>query len=77
MWYTYVDDPSNFLAIPIDNVKKIISMNEQGNIPAKLEDFAIIEEKSKMDFSVEEIPLEMQDVDQKQNKKRKGRRKKK
>jgi hypothetical protein len=44
MWYTYVNDPSNFMAIPVDKVIQIIEDNTAGNMPEKLEDFAYISE---------------------------------
>ncbi|MBO7446303.1 MAG: hypothetical protein J6T86_07855 [Bacteroidales bacterium] len=45
VWYTYANDSSNIFAIPLDKVKQIIEMNEKGNIPEKLEDFAIVNQK--------------------------------
>jgi cell fate regulator YaaT (PSP1 superfamily) len=45
MWYSYVDTPYNFLAIPLENVLQIINDNKQGIIPEKLEDFAHISEQ--------------------------------
>ena len=44
MWYTYVNDPSNFMAISVDNVIQIIEENKTGKMPEKLEDFAHISE---------------------------------
>lgn len=38
-WYAYEGDPMNTLAIPLDKVKEIISLNNKGKIPDKLEDF--------------------------------------
>jgi cell fate regulator YaaT (PSP1 superfamily) len=49
MWYTYVNDPSNFMAIPVEKVIQVIEDNKAGNIPEKLEDFAHISEP-KNDF---------------------------
>lgn len=49
IWYSYVDDYSNILAIPVDVVKKIITDNSKGIIPEKLEDFAQKKEK-KIEF---------------------------
>lgn len=49
MWYSYIDDSANILAIPVNKVKKIISDNAQGIIPEKLEDFAQKKEK-KIEF---------------------------
>ena len=44
MWYTYVNDPSNYMAIPVEKVIEVIKDNEAGNFPEKLEDFAHISE---------------------------------
>ncbi len=49
MWYTYVNDPSNFMAIPVEKVNQVIEDNKAGNMPDKLEDFAHISEP-KADF---------------------------
>ncbi|MEI6122780.1 MAG: regulatory iron-sulfur-containing complex subunit RicT [Bacteroidota bacterium] len=49
MWYSYKDDQSNILAIPVDKVKKIIQDNAKGIIPEKLEDFSQIKE-TKVEF---------------------------
>ena len=53
MWYSYIDTPYNFLAIPLDKVLQIISDNKQGIIPEKLEEFAhITEQKTDYDTLV-------------------------
>jgi cell fate regulator YaaT (PSP1 superfamily) len=53
MWYSYVDTPYNFLAIPLENVLQIINDNKQGIVPEKLEDFArITEQKTDYDTQV-------------------------
>jgi len=49
MWYTYVNDPSNFMAIPVEQVIQVIEDNKAGNLPEKLENFAHISEP-KADF---------------------------
>jgi hypothetical protein len=49
MWYSYVSDPSNLLAIPIDKVREIIEKNTKGEFPDKLEDYAKTREQ-KVDF---------------------------
>ncbi len=49
MWYSYVADQNNVLAIPVDKVREIIDRNTQGHFPDKLEDFAKIKEQ-KVDF---------------------------
>jgi cell fate regulator YaaT (PSP1 superfamily) len=51
MWYTYVNDPSNFMAIPVDQVIAVIEDNKTGKMPEKLEDFAHISEP-KADFVI-------------------------
>jgi cell fate regulator YaaT (PSP1 superfamily) len=40
MWYAYADDSNNMMAIPVDKVKEIISMNRNGKIPDELEKYA-------------------------------------
>ncbi|HNZ43453.1 MAG TPA: regulatory iron-sulfur-containing complex subunit RicT [Bacteroidales bacterium] len=49
VWYSYVDDPANLLAIGVDVAKKIIKDNAKGIVPEKLEDFAQKQEK-KIEF---------------------------
>ncbi|HNS17121.1 MAG TPA: regulatory iron-sulfur-containing complex subunit RicT [Bacteroidales bacterium] len=49
MWYSYVADQNNVLAIPVDKVREIIENNMKGLYPDKLEDFAKIKER-KVDF---------------------------
>jgi len=44
MWYSYKDDYSNMLALPVKNVKQIIDMNKRKKSPEKLEDFAFVKE---------------------------------
>ena len=40
IWYSYKENRSNMMAIPLDKVKKVINMNQKGKLPDKLEDFA-------------------------------------
>ncbi len=49
MWYSYANDPSSYMAIPLDKVKEIIDDNKKGKLPEKLEDFSFIQEQ-KSDF---------------------------
>ncbi len=56
MWYSYVNDNSNMMAIPVNKVKEIIEKNRKNIFPEKLEDFAQIKEK-KIDFANEEDDL--------------------
>lgn len=54
MWYSYVNDESSLMAIPIDKVKQIIKMNKKGKKPGKLEDFALSkEQKSEYDSDMD------------------------
>jgi len=53
MWYFYVADPSNVVAIPVDKVIMIIEENQKGNLPERLEDFAhVTETKSEFDSNL-------------------------
>ncbi len=45
VWYSYENDSSTIFSIPLDKVKLIIKMNEQGKMPERLEDFAIVNQK--------------------------------
>lgn len=49
VWYSYAEERSDIMAIPLDEVNKIIKKNEKGVIPEKLEDFAYVKDK-KVDF---------------------------
>jgi len=44
MWYSYTNDRANLMAIPIDKVKEIASLNSKNQYPEKLEDFAFMKE---------------------------------
>jgi len=44
MWYSYVTEQHNLLAIPLKNVLHIIEENRAGRIPSNLEDFANVTE---------------------------------
>ena len=41
MWYSYTEDRGNIMAIPVDKVKEIITLNKKGKKPEKLEDYAV------------------------------------
>ncbi len=50
MWYSYVNDPANLLALPLESVNQIIDDNRNGRFPENLEDFArTFEEKREYD----------------------------
>ncbi|KAF0131197.1 MAG: PSP1 domain-containing protein [Bacteroidetes bacterium] len=44
MWYSYTNDRANLMAIPIDKVKEIATLNSKNQFPEKLEDFAFMKE---------------------------------
>lgn len=48
MWFSYPDNPGNFIPVTIDRVKEIIELNAKNEIPAELttfKDVVIIEKK--------------------------------
>ncbi len=51
MWYSYFSDPTNLLALPVENVQQIIDDNKKNILPEKLEDFAKTKEQ-KVDYNV-------------------------
>jgi cell fate regulator YaaT (PSP1 superfamily) len=36
MWYSYADEPENFIPITVENVKAILELNKKGEVPEKL-----------------------------------------
>jgi hypothetical protein len=36
MWFSYFDDMSNFIAVSVDDVKKVIELNKAGQMPEQL-----------------------------------------
>ena len=50
-WFSYPDNPGNFIPVPIDRVKEIIELNAKNEIPAELTNFkdVVIVEK-KLDY---------------------------
>lgn len=40
-WFTYTNDPSNFIALPVSKVRYIIGRNKEGKKPDDLESFMI------------------------------------
>ncbi len=53
MWYSYVFDKGNMMAIPAEQVKAIIDMNRQGKFPEQLEDYAFIKEQRNTEYGEE------------------------
>jgi len=45
VWYSYSNDASTIFALPLDKVKIIIKMNNEGKIPETLEEFALVNQK--------------------------------
>jgi cell fate regulator YaaT (PSP1 superfamily) len=64
MWYSYEGDDYNMIAIPLDQVKKIMEMNSKGQYPEKLEDFAQKKE-NKADFENGSDEMELNRFDNK------------
>lgn len=47
MWYAYLNDPNNLIAIPLNNISEISEMNRKNKFPEKLEDYAqVVEPKA-------------------------------
>ena len=45
LWYSYITDPGNLIAIAVDKVFEILEDNKKGILPEKLEDFTQVIEK--------------------------------
>jgi len=41
IWYSYKNDYTSMLAIPLNETEKVLKMNSKGKLPEKLEDFAV------------------------------------
>ncbi len=52
IWYSYVNDPSNLMALSLENVIAIMNDNKKGILPEQLEDFAFEPEKEKKSSDV-------------------------
>ena len=50
MWYSYVFDRNNMMAIPAEKVKEIVEMNNKGKMPEQLEDYAFIKEQRNTEY---------------------------
>ena len=50
MWFTYRDDPSNFIMLSVDTVKEIIELNKKGEKPAALFGEQEVEAKPQHDY---------------------------
>ena len=58
LWYSYRNDNSSMMAIPLDKVKEIIQSNNAGKIPEQLEDYAVtMEQKTDYMSSVDQEEL--------------------
>ena len=58
VWYSYANDSSTIFAIPLDKVKEIIEMNNNGKYPETLEEFAIVNQKKVdegINYSLDEL----------------------
>lgn len=52
MWFTYDEDPINWYKISVDNVKKIISLNEKKQKVISLDDYAIVSDGMAMSGTI-------------------------
>ena len=50
LWYTYLSDPYSAIELTLDRAKTIITLNKEGELPEKLEDFVIEQRTKKKDF---------------------------
>ena len=50
LWYTYVSDPYSSIELTLDRVKTIITLNKEGTLPEKLEDFIMQQKTKTKDF---------------------------
>lgn len=57
MWYSYIADQSNLMALTLENVQKIIDDNRKGIMPKMLEDYAVKQER-KTDYGTSTIEEE-------------------
>lgn len=74
LWYAYVDNPNNFIALSLDKVNHIISLNKKDKKPANLEDFSeIVEERN--DFGNMNEPDDLNRFDKKRKSNNKSRKK--
>ncbi|MCP4553173.1 MAG: hypothetical protein GY834_14295 [Bacteroidetes bacterium] len=67
LWYSYIDNPGKFVAVPVDKVKHIIVLNKKNKLPDNLEDFTTYRETKKNYESV----IEYDDINRFDKKKRK------
>jgi len=74
MWYVYMGDSFNLIALTLETVKEIITLNKEGTLPDKLEDF-VVEEKIKVqDFENGMGQDNINRFDKKSQKKKKNKR---
>nr|NQU93767.1 hypothetical protein [Bacteroidota bacterium] len=59
LWYAYLNDQSNLMALSVDKVNEIISDNKKGIFPKQLEDYALKREL-KVEYSTS--PIEEEDI---------------
>ena len=64
MWYAYEGDEFNMIAVPLEKVKEIMSLNKKGKIPERLEDF-VQNKESKSDFENATDQMELNRFDKK------------
>jgi cell fate regulator YaaT (PSP1 superfamily) len=74
MWFTYADDPSNFIPVPVDKVNEILALNKAGEKP---EDISIKKEAPKVKLPDFENVVGQDSLTRFDNAKKKKKKKKK
>lgn len=76
MWYTYENDPSNFIPLSVERVKEIAELNEKGEKPTELKNYeeVVLEEEPDFENVVGQDSLTRFDNQRSKRKSRKKRR---
>ena len=77
MWYSYVNEPENFIPLTVERVKEILEMNKNGNSPAELADEIIQVKEKKLDYENVVGQDSLTRFDKKKSKKKHHKKKKK
>lgn len=67
LWYAYINNPGKFVAVPVEKVKHIISLNKKNKFPDNLEDYTTYKESEDNYESV----IEYDDINRFDKKKKK------
>ena len=77
MWYSYTEEPDNFIPLPIDRVKEVMEMNKNGIKPEELAEKITVVKEKKLDFENVVGQDSLTRFDKKKSKNKNHRRKKK